>query len=100
MSGGEQQMLAISRALVGQPRVLLLDEISMGLAPLIVAELYELVGHIAAEGVTVVLVEQFVTTALHVANRAAIMLHGQVQYEGTPEEMADAALGAYLSGNA
>jgi branched-chain amino acid transport system ATP-binding protein len=99
LSGGEQQMLAISRALVGQPRVLLLDEISMGLAPLIVAELYELVGHIAAEGVTVIVVEQFVTTALHVANRAAIMLHGRVQHEGTPEEMADAALGAYLSGN-
>jgi branched-chain amino acid transport system ATP-binding protein len=97
LSGGEQQMLAISRALVGQPRVLLLDEISMGLAPLIVSELYELVGHIAAEGVTVILVEQFVTTALGVANRAAILLHGQVYREGSPQEMADAALGAYLS---
>ena len=97
LSGGEQQMLAISRALVGRPRLLLLDEISMGLAPLVVAELYELVGQIAAEGVTVVVVEQFVSTALGVATRAAIMLHGRVHKEGTPDEMADAALGAYLS---
>jgi branched-chain amino acid transport system ATP-binding protein len=100
LSGGEQQMLAISRALVGRPRVLLLDEISMGLAPLIVAELYELVGQIAVEGVTVILVEQFVTTALGVADRAAIMLHGQVHREGTPDEMADAAFGAYLTHDA
>jgi branched-chain amino acid transport system ATP-binding protein len=91
-------MLAISRALVGRPRVLLLDEISMGLAPLIVGELYELVGQIAADGVTVILVEQFVGTALAVATRAAIMLHGRVHREGTPDEMSDAALGAYLSG--
>jgi len=97
LSGGEQQMLAISRALIGRPRLLLLDEISMGLAPLIVAELYELVGQIAADGVTVVVVEQFVSTALSVATRAAIMLHGRVHKEGTPDEMADAALGAYLS---
>ncbi len=98
LSGGEQQMLAVSRALVGDAKVLLLDEISMGLAPLVVGELYELVGQIAAEGVTVVLVEQFVTTALSVADRAAILLHGRVHREGTPAEMADAALGAYLSG--
>ncbi len=97
LSGGEQQMLAISRALVGRPRLLLLDEISMGLAPLVVGELYELVGHIAADGVTIVLVEQFVATALKVAERAAIMLHGKVARVGTPQEMADAALGAYLA---
>jgi branched-chain amino acid transport system ATP-binding protein len=96
LSGGEQQMLAVSRALAGETRVLLLDEMSMGLAPIVVSELYELVGSIAASGVTVVLVEQFVTTALGVANRAAIMLHGRIAHEGTPEEMADAALAAYL----
>jgi branched-chain amino acid transport system ATP-binding protein len=98
LSGGEQQMLAVSRALVGDPKVLLLDEISMGLAPLVVGELYDLVRQIAAEGMTVVLVEQFVTTALSVADRAAILLHGKVHREGSPDEMADAALGAYLSG--
>jgi len=96
LSGGEQQMLAISRALAGPLKVLLLDEMSMGLAPIVVGELYELVGTIAASGVTVVLVEQFVTTALGVADRAAIMLHGRIAHEGTPAEMADAAAMAYL----
>ena len=98
MSGGEQQMLAISRALVTDPKVLLLDELSMGLAPLIVTELYEVVKGLAEGGMTVVVVEQFVTTALDVATRAAIMLHGRISREGTPAEMADAALGAYLAG--
>jgi branched-chain amino acid transport system ATP-binding protein len=97
MSGGEQQMLAISRALVSDPSVLLLDELSMGLAPLIVAELYELVGNLAERGMTILLVEQFVTTALSVATRAAIMVHGRIQQEGTPQEMGQAALSVYLS---
>jgi len=97
LSGGEQQMLAISRSLVTSPRVLLLDELSMGLAPLIVAELYELVGQLARQGITILLVEQFVTTALAVADRAAIMVHGRVEQEGTPAEMREAALSVYLA---
>jgi branched-chain amino acid transport system ATP-binding protein len=97
LSGGEQQMLAISRALVTEPQVLLLDELSMGLAPLIVAELYELVGTLASQGMTVLLVEQFVTTALAVATRAAIMVHGRIQQEGSPKTMADAAKQLYLA---
>jgi branched-chain amino acid transport system ATP-binding protein len=96
LSGGEQQMLAISRALAGDTRVLLLDEISMGLAPIVVAQLYELVEAIAARGITVILVEQFAETALGVAGRAAIMLQGRIAHEGTPAEMADAAETAYL----
>ena len=97
LSGGEQQMLAIARALAGDPKVLLLDELSMGLAPLVVAELYDLVGQIAARGVTVVLVEQFVTTALMVATDAAIMLHGAIHATGSPTEMGQLAAAAYLS---
>jgi branched-chain amino acid transport system ATP-binding protein len=77
--------------------VLLLDELSMGLAPLIVGELYEMVDSLARRGITILLVEQFVTTALSVATRAAIMLHGRIEQEGTPDDMAEAALGAYLS---
>jgi branched-chain amino acid transport system ATP-binding protein len=96
LSGGEQQMLAISRALAGETTVLLLDEISMGLAPIVVAHLYELVQAIAAGGVTVLLVEQFAETALGVADRAAIVVHGRIAHEGTPDEMADAATSAYL----
>ncbi|HEX4083244.1 MAG TPA: ABC transporter ATP-binding protein [Acidimicrobiales bacterium] len=97
LSGGEQQMLAISRALVTNPKVLLLDELSMGLAPLIVANLYELVANLARTGLTVLLVEQFVNTALTVATDAAIMVHGRIEQVGTPDEMAEAALSAYLA---
>jgi branched-chain amino acid transport system ATP-binding protein len=97
LSGGEQQMLAISRALVTGPKVLLLDELSMGLAPVIVAELYELVGGLARQGITVLLVEQFVTTALTVATHAAIMVHGRIEQERSPQAMSDAALKVYLA---
>jgi branched-chain amino acid transport system ATP-binding protein len=97
MSGGEQQMLAISRALVTDPKVLLLDELSMGLAPIIVSELYELVSALAAQGKTILLVEQFVTTALLVATQAAIMVQGRIEHVGSPDEMATAALSVYLS---
>jgi branched-chain amino acid transport system ATP-binding protein len=82
---------------VTEPNVLLLDELSMGLAPLVVTELYELVAALARQGMTVLMVEQFVTTALSVATRAAIMVHGRIQQEGTPREMADAALRVYLA---
>jgi len=96
LSGGEQQMLALSRALAGDPGLLLLDEISMGLAPLIVASLYEVVAALAAEGITVLLVEQFAKTALEVAHNAAVMTHGRVQIAGRPDEIASALSEASL----
>jgi branched-chain amino acid transport system ATP-binding protein len=96
LSGGEQQMLAMSRALSSAPSLLLLDEISMGLAPLIVAELYELVSQIASEGFAILLVEQFAETALRVADHAAVMAQGRIEFQGTPAEVAEAAGDIYL----
>jgi branched-chain amino acid transport system ATP-binding protein len=97
MSGGEQQMLALARALTSDPALLLLDELSMGLAPLIVEELYETVGRIARSGVSILVVEQFARTALQIADHAAVMTGGRVVATGEPNEiesiMADVMLG-------
>jgi branched-chain amino acid transport system ATP-binding protein len=100
MSGGEQQMLAMARCLVGSPSLLLLDEISMGLAPLVVAELYEVVARLAVEGITILLVEQFARTALAVADFAAVMSSGVITTVGQPEDVADAVTDAYFGGAA
>jgi branched-chain amino acid transport system ATP-binding protein len=98
MSGGEQQMLAMSRALATNPAVLLLDELSMGLAPLIVSRLYEIVAQVAASGVSVLVVEQFARTVLGIADRAAIMLSGRITRVGAPDELAEELSSAYLGG--
>jgi branched-chain amino acid transport system ATP-binding protein len=100
LSGGEQQMLALARALVADRGLLLLDEISMGLAPLVVAELYAFVESLAAAGATVLLTEQFARTALAVADYAAIMAHGRIAMVGQPADVADAVSSAYLGGAA
>ena len=100
MSGGEQQMLAMSRALVTEPGVLLLDEISMGLAPKIVNELYEVVRQLAADGISILVVEQFARTALAVADYAAVMTGGRITVVGQPADVVDAVNEAYLGGAA
>ena len=96
MSGGEQQMLAMARALATDPAVLLLDELSMGLAPLIVAELYEIVAEVAKTGVSILVVEQFARTVLGVADRAAIMVNGRIRRVGQPQELEEELSAAYL----
>jgi branched-chain amino acid transport system ATP-binding protein len=100
MSGGEQQMLAMARALATDPSLLLLDEISMGLAPLIVAELYDIVRQLAEEGRSLLIVEQFARTALAIADYAAIMVHGRIVSMGQPQDITDEVSAAYLGATA
>jgi branched-chain amino acid transport system ATP-binding protein len=98
LSGGEQQMLAIGRALMGKPRLLLLDEPSMGLAPLIVAQIFEIVREINTAGVTVLLVEQNAAQALALANRGYVLETGEIVLSGTGAELLadDRVRAAYL----
>jgi len=96
LSGGEQQMLAMARALTTDPSLLLLDEISMGLAPMIVGRLYEFVGQLASEGISIPVVEQFARTALAIADAAAIMVGGRIVRTGKPEDVTDDVSAAYL----
>lgn len=98
LSGGEQQMLAMARAVTTEPALLFLDEISMGLAPLIVAELFDLVAQLASEGISILLVEQFANTALAVADYAALMSKGRIELVGEPADVAGAVSAAYLGG--
>jgi branched-chain amino acid transport system ATP-binding protein len=96
LSGGEQQMLAMARGLATDPALLLLDELSMGLAPIIIEELYEIVANVAREGVSILVVEQFAQTVLGVADEAVIMVHGEITSVGTPASLAEQLSAAYL----
>jgi branched-chain amino acid transport system ATP-binding protein len=88
LSGGQQQMLALARAFLGEPRLLLLDEISLGLAPIIVKEMFRAVRKVASTGVTVLLVEQYVSMALKLADYVYVLERGRIVNEGPSDEVA------------
>jgi branched-chain amino acid transport system ATP-binding protein len=97
MSGGQQQMLALARAFVSSPRVVLLDEVSMGLAPKVVDEIFAAIGRLAAGGTALVLVEQYVTRALSLADTVVLLDRGSIAYDGPAAGLeSDAVLRGYL----
>jgi branched-chain amino acid transport system ATP-binding protein len=100
MSGGEQQMLAVARALMARPKLLLLDEPSMGLAPVLVDLIFDTIGRIREQGTTVLLVEQNARAALAVADRAYVLESGSLKLEGPAKELAadESIIKAYLGG--
>ncbi len=100
LSGGEQQMLAIGRALMARPELMLMDEPSMGLAPLLVKEIFEIIKDINARGTTILLVEQNANMALSIANRAYVIETGEIVLEGTAEQLinSEEVKKAYLGG--
>lgn len=100
LSGGERQMLALARAVATNPPLLIIDELSLGLAPLIVAKLYEQVRMLADRGLSILVVEQFAHDVLEVADSAVVLQHGQVARIGAPREIADELAEIYLASSA
>ena len=100
LSGGEQQMLAIGRALMSKPKIILLDEPSMGLAPILVKEIFSIIQEVNKQGVTVLLVEQNARMALSIANKAYVLENGKIVLSGTGDELAnsDEVKKVYLGG--
>jgi branched-chain amino acid transport system ATP-binding protein len=97
LSGGEQQALAIARALMANPRLLMLDEVSLGLAPIVVGQLYRAIPAIAAAGITILLVEQSIEQALAASSRVCCLLEGRIVLTGRPAELTrDAIVQAYF----
>ncbi|HEY0285857.1 MAG TPA: ABC transporter ATP-binding protein [Pseudomonas sp.] len=101
MSGGEQQMLAIARALMSRPKLLLLDEPSLGLAPIIVKQIFSTLRELAKSGMTIFLVEQNANHALRLSDRAYVMVNGEIRLTGTGQELLtnDEVRNAYLGGH-
>ena len=91
LSGGEKQMLTICRTLMGDPELIMIDEPTEGLAPLIVQQVGDLIAEIARRGVAILLVEQKLSIALRISNRVYVMGHGRIVFEGTPAELKDSA---------
>ncbi|MDQ1695708.1 MAG: branched-chain amino acid transport system ATP-binding protein [Frankiaceae bacterium] len=96
LSGGEQQMLAMSRVLVRRPRLLLLDEISLGLAPRVARLLFDVVGQLAHDGTTVVLVDQYLSDALRLADVVYVLSRGELAFAGEPGELTGKALPGFV----
>ncbi len=97
LSGGQQQMLAVARAYLSRPMVVLLDEVSMGLAPKVVDEIFDTLTQLASTGVALLLVEQYVTRALQMADRVVLLDRGRVSFNGLPSDLAnDEMLRGYL----
>lgn len=100
LSGGEQRTLAMARVITANPSVLLLDELSMGLAPRVLAQLYEQVAHMAKDGISVLVVEQFAPAVLDIADLVTVMVQGHVVAAGRPADVVDTLPDAYLGAGA
>ncbi|MDA3012260.1 MAG: ATP-binding cassette domain-containing protein, partial [Actinomycetota bacterium] len=101
MSGGQQQMLALAKAVMLEPELLCIDELSLGLAPVVVQDLLQVVERLKAQGLTMVIVEQSVNVALSIADRAVFMERGQVKFEGPAQDLlerGDLLRAVFLSG--